>query len=122
MLVTNRIRIRDWNLTAEEKLLLRIKKNENDCWIVTDEGRNHLERLVVNHENRTYEAHRFVMKLINGDFDKKVTVCHKCDNNGCINPNHLYLGTHQTNADDRKIPTIEKLEILKNGGSLPWWT
>lgn len=27
-------------------------------------------------------------------------ICHHCDNKPCVSPKHLYLGTHQDNAND----------------------
>jgi len=31
---------------------------------------------------------------------KGMEVCHTCDVKTCVNPDHLFLGTHQDNADD----------------------
>lgn len=46
-------------------------------------------------------THRLAWALENGiepPADK--IICHTCHNPSCCNPEHLYLGTHQSNSDD----------------------
>lgn len=49
---------------------------------------------------RSFKAHRASWTLFRSEIPEGLYICHRCDNPPCVNPDHLFCGTHLDNNRD----------------------
>ena len=55
---------------------------------------------VATKQGKAVRAHRLSWEAFNGPVPDSTMVCHTCDVRHCVNPDHLFLGSAKTNAED----------------------
>lgn len=65
-------------------------------------------------------AHRFAWARVNGIVPGNMVVCHRCDHPGCVNPDHLFLGTQLDNIADMDAKHRRADPSQANTAKLTW--
>ncbi len=84
---------------VKTRLLFRIEKTKSGCWEWLG-PRHWLGYASIWVEGKNQPVHRVSYQTFKGPIPKGLYVCHTCDNPPCINPKHLFLGTHIDNIKD----------------------
>ncbi len=93
-------------LTTAQRFLKRVEKKENGCWDWTASTIGETGYGQFNLNNRPVIASRMAWILFRGEIPeddsayRTLHVLHRCDNPKCVNPDHLFLGTHKDNVKD----------------------
>lgn len=95
------------NLNIGRKNNLEIRITDSGCWECLNikpfqDGRYYQFMTGSRKDNsrRNVLLHRYIYEYFVEKIPQGLVVRHSCDNNLCINYNHLSLGTHQDNSND----------------------
>lgn len=117
------MKVNELKLTEQEKNDLRnrfddkcIPITETGCWIWTGHTGippNDYGRIKVKGKNRI--ASRIAYMIFKKEIPHGMSVCHLCDTPSCVNPDHLFLGTHADNMRDSVVKGRNPKAGSKNG-------
>jgi len=83
-------------------MLGKYTKTKNGCWewngAMSHQGYGKIKR-----KGKYLQAHRVSYEFFVDDIPKGMQINHRCHNRKCVNPYHLYVGTHNDNMRDMVV-------------------
>lgn len=102
--------------SVKDRLMLHTNKSPSGCWLWTG-AKDKRGYGKINIEGRYVQTHRASWAEFKGD-PGQLFVCHHCDTPACLNPEHLFLGSHTDNMEDMTTKQRQKRGTEKTQAKL----
>lgn len=113
---------RQFGLTNDERFISKYAVDSaTDCWVwlrglgPDGYGSFYDGTTRPNGNPRMVRAHRWSYERHVGPIPPGHEVCHRCDNPSCVNPDHLFVGTHTDNMRDSSTKGRQGHPGARNG-------
>jgi hypothetical protein len=88
-------------LTPAERLAEKTRRDPCGCWLFTGVLRPNGYGYMKVGNRKDSGAHRIAWEAANGRVvPEGMVICHRCDVRHCVNPDHLFIGSHGDNMAD----------------------
>lgn len=108
--------------TRERFDLSYIPEPNSGCWLWLGTVVSRMGYGQFQIDGQLHYAHRASWLLHNGSISEGRFILHRCDNPSCVNPSHLFEGTHKDNMRDMALKGRAKVRRGEEGtlAKLTW--